>query len=442
MKSWRFIAFALALAFALAVALSRAAGAAEPQAPSAAVADSRDYIVLAVDNPLRRMPLRAGSSLPSYGVSQSYVVSSEAATMLAALEHEHHLHAVAAWPIAALGWQCVVYGVPPGTERQAVIDELSRDRRVRLVQPLQDFSTLGSEGGSKASDGGTGAPVPYDDPYVDLQRGFVLTSAARAHRLSTGHNVTVAVVDTGADLHHPDLRGQVAVHQDVVGAGEGSAFEQDAHGTAVAGIIAAVPNNRQGIVGIAPDARLNIYRACWYAQAKAGPARCNSFTLAKALALVMESDARIVNLSLGGPSDPLLDALLRKLLEQQRIVIGALPTSGRREGFPAGVPGVIVVGNADLQSAAAGTLSAPGRDVLTPMPGGRYEFSNGSSIATAHVSGIAALLLALDPHLDAASMLELLSNAMPAGPGASVNAEAAVTALLQRVRMATNALSR
>ncbi|NEK66096.1 MAG: S8 family serine peptidase, partial [Xanthomonas perforans] len=73
----------------------------------------------------------------------------------------------------------------------------------------------------------------------------------------------------------------------------------DSHGTEVAGIIAAGSNNHQGIVGMAPKAMLSIYKACWYAPTVGATARCNTFTLAKALAAINNSSARVINLSLG-----------------------------------------------------------------------------------------------------------------------------------------------
>lgn len=439
MKHWR----ALVGAFVLALACGTVSAAEPDSDPEAGMRqDSRDYIVLAVDNPLRRLPRRAGASLPSYGAQPRYVVGSEAAAMLASLEREHRLQPVTAWPIAALGWHCVVYGVPQGVEREALMQALAHDARVRLVQPLNDFSTLGSSAPSAAASATAEvtAPVQYNDPYASLQRGFVQTGAAQAHRVSTGQRVTIALVDTGVDSRHPDLRGRIAARHDAVGPTGATGFDDERHGTAVAGVVAAVANNQQGIVGIAPGAQLSVYRACWQAQAADGVARCNSFTLAKALAAVLDADERIVNLSLGGPSDPLLEALLRKLIAQQRVVIGALPPSGRREGFPAGVPGVIVVGSGDAgPPAAPGALVAPGRDVLTLAPGGRYDFTSGSSIAAAHASGVAALLLSIDPHLDGTTVQRLLASTTPLEPGAPLNAEAAVTALGQRTRLAATA---
>lgn len=408
--------------------------AADPEAASRA--DSSRYIVLAVDNPLRQVPARAGSSLPAYGGAPRYVLGSQAAGVLSALQREHGLREVAAWPITALGLHCVVFGLPEGSSREAMLQALAQDDRVRLAQPLQDFSMLADAAplrqeqrdSNAAADAGS---ARYNDPYVNLQRGFVEIGAAQAHRISRGRDVPVAVVDTGVDLRHPDLQGRIALQRDLVTGGASVApAEGDRHGTEVAGVIAAVANNGQGIVGIAPEARVSVYKACWYAAAaREAPARCNSFTLAKALAAVLDSDARIVNLSLGGPDDPLLDLLLQQLLRQRRIVVAALPPSGRREGFPASVPGVIVVGSAGAQPPQSGVLIAPGRDVLTLAPSGRYDYASGSSIAAAHASGVVALLLAAGVQADGPAMHALLSAASVGDKTRQISAEAALLRL-------------
>ena len=426
LRPWR--ALAMAVASALLVTACASSKTFPPSAPAAAKpatdavamrADSSRYIVLAVDNPLENPSGRAGSTMGGYGPPPRYVMGGRAAATLAAIAQEHRLREAAGWPIATLGWHCVVFELPPGSSREAVLADLSHDPRVRLAQPLQDFETRSAPQLSAPSAAGSAVDTGllYNDPYVNLQRGFVDTAAARAHRVSTGSGVRVAVVDTGAAVDHPDLLGRIALARDLVDDAGAHALEPDRHGTEVAGIIAAVGNNREGIVGIAPQARLVLLRACWpSAGAGAAAARCNSFTLAKALAAVLESDARVVNLSLGGPSDPLLDKLLGQLLRQGRIVIGALPPDGRRGGFPTGTPGVIAAGVAGEFDASAGkdVVAAPGRDVLTLQPGGRYDYASGSSIAAAHVSGVAALMLAARPGLDRAALCDLLLGGRPA----------------------------
>jgi subtilisin family serine protease len=175
---------------------------------------------------------------------------------------------------------------------------------------------------------------------------------------------------------------------------------------------------------------LSVYKACWYQPAPNAGARCNSFTLAKALAAVLDTDARIVNLILGGPPDPLLNLLLAKLLSQDRIVIAAMPPDGTVGGFPNNVPGVIVVRVSDPSAAPTGVLSAPGNDILTTQPGGGYDFTSGSSMAAAHVSGIAALLLSLTPGLDARAIHDFLLRSSKVSDGTlQVNAASAVEAL-------------
>jgi subtilisin family serine protease len=392
----------LSLVLGLAAGAHAQAPAAASDAEAAMRADSRRYIVLAVDNRLQAVPRRAGSSLPAYAAPKPYGIGAQAAAALSALQREHGLIEVAGWPIGALGVHCVVYRLPPEADRDTLLLRLASDARVRLAQPLQDFSPQTREAPAAAA--GVEA-ARYNDPYVGLQRGFADTAAARAHRSSTGRDVEIAIVDTGVDSHHPDLAGRIAGHRDLVGGAQ--PLEADRHGTEVAGVIAATANNGLGIVGIAPQARLRLYRACWYA-APGGAARCNSFTLAKALAAVLDGPAQVLNLSLGGPADPLLEALLQKILQQGRIVVAALPASGRREGFPAGQAGVLVAGIAGTPL-PPGVLPAPGRDVLTLVPGGRYDYASGSSLAAAHATGVAALLLAADPGLDTDRLHRLLA---------------------------------
>ncbi|HJU25077.1 MAG TPA: S8 family serine peptidase [Rhodanobacteraceae bacterium] len=416
----------------VAVALAWTAGAhAAEQADPAGIAiapdagtsamDSQRDIVLAVANPVDPPPTHAGSSLLGYVPTGNYGAGQRAAMLLADMQRRYAWRQVAGWPIKELDLYCIVLEPPAGVDRDELLKQLAGDDRVQLAEPLHEYSTYST-------------PHPdarrYNDPYVDLQRGFVETEAARAQNYSQGASVDVAIVDTGVDTLHPDLRGRIRDVHDLVD-GNAAAFNRDHHGTEVAGIIAAEPDNHQGIVGIAPRAVLSVYKACWHPADPGSGARCNSFTLAKALAAVLDNrDARVVNLSLGGPADPLLSRLLIRLLDDDRIVIAAMPPDASLGGFPDGVPGVIVVRSSDKSAAHAGVVSAPGHDILTTQPGGGYDFSSGSSMAAAHVSGIAALLLSLMPSLDAQAVRGLLlRSSTVTGPALQVNAAAAVAAL-------------
>jgi len=407
-------------------AASAEGGAGGAPAASAAAMDGQRDIVLAVANPIDPPAMHAGSSLLGYAPSKFYGAGQRAAATLAALKSSYGMQEVTGWPIKALDLYCVVLKPPPGMSRDALLKALAADARVQLAQPLHDYAVYTS-----------GPPPPRDnDPYATLQRGFVETDAALAHRFSEGDGVHVAIVDTGVDAAHPDLQGRVRDVHNMVD-GDAAAFNRDSHGTEVAGVIAADADNHRGIVGIAPKATLSVYKACWYPAGASAGARCNTFTLAKALAAIIDTDARIVNLSLGGPADPLLDKLLVRILQDGRIVIAAMPPDGDVDGFPADAPGVIVVRVSAASSALPGVVSAPGNDILTTQPGGGYDFSSGSSMAAPHVTGIAALLLSLAPRLDARTIHQLLLRSSKVSGGRlQVNAASAV----ETVRAKQNAI--
>jgi subtilisin family serine protease len=382
--------------------------------------NSQRDIVLTVANPLEPTAMHAGSSLLGYTPSRYYGAGQRAATTLAALKQSYRLREITGWPIKALDVYCVVVEAPPGVDRDALLKALTKDDRVQLAQPLHDYSVYADR-----------SPVAHqdNDPYVNLQRGFVETDAALAHNYSQGNGVHVAIVDTGVDTMHPDLKGRIRDMHNMVD-DDSVAFNHDSHGTEVAGVIAADGDNHRGIVGMAPEAILSVYKACWYAPAPDVGAHCNSFTLAKALAAIIDTDARIINLSLGGPADPLLNKLLVRILEQGRIVVAALPPDGNVDGFPVDAPGVIIVRMSGSSAASPGVLNAPGKDILTTQPDGGYDFTSGSSMAAPHVSGIAALLLSLAPKLDARTVHDLLLRSSKVSNGTlQVNAASAVTAL-------------
>jgi subtilisin family serine protease len=366
-------------------------------------------LVLAVANPRGALSTQAGTTPGLYEATPRYTVGESARRLLSQVAQEHGLKRLASWPIPTLGVYCATFLIPEGASREAVLAELAKDPRLSVAQPLNDFETMARDpvpAAAPAAPVRVDAASGYNDPYLPLQHGLQSLDVLQAHRCGRGAGVTVAVIDTGVDTAHADLREARSTSANFVDE-DVRQFQRDFHGTAVAGVIGATPGNAVGIVGIAPEAQLLLLKACWQAGPGAG-AQCNSFTLAQALSAAIDRGAQVINLSLGGPADDLLTRLVRQAELKGIVVVGAVPPNDDRHGFPAGVPGVIAVREGAVRDAADTALTLSGRDVLTLSPGGRFDFTSGSSLATAEVSGIVALLLQHDPHLGAAAIEKLL----------------------------------
>ncbi len=358
----------------------------------------QQIIVTFVDRSIARASFATPERESGYGFR--YRTSTWSRRVSDSLARDYQLRKVTEWPIRALGVQCVVYEVPAGKDLQSVIESVGRDRRVRSAQPMNVFRAL-------AAEPPRGGQYAHKALHLDA-----------AHRYATGRNVVIAVVDTGVDTAHPDLSGQVVEQQDLVFDPD-SAFDEDVHGTAVAGVIAAL--GRQQMLGVAPGAKLLALKACWPAQPGATGALCSSLTLARALDAALQRRPRIVNLSLAGPRDPLLEELLRTMIGKGLIVVAACPEKAdAAQAFPTSVAGVLRARSAsaapqDCNARDMTPVNTPGTDILTTFPRARYDFVSGNSFAAAHVSGIVALLLELKPALRAMEVSTILQRAMRGG---------------------------
>jgi len=391
----------------------------------------------------------------------------------------HELYVYEAWMMLSLDQPCVVYGLRPGASLERAVRRLAADPRVESAQAVQRFEVLSAPPAAAlppSAAGQDGPPVPDAepapraapaaadgsrrvDPYAHLQHGLADLHAPEAHRWATGRGVIVAVVDTGIDVGHPDLAGRVERTGNFVDH-DRQGFTRDVHGTAVAGVVAAVADNGIGIAGVAPAARLLAFKACWPRSDGEAAALCDSYTLAQAVDAAVAARADVLLLSLAGPRDELLARLLAVALERGAAVVAAVDEARPGGGFPASLAGVMAVRSAppadglalpqpagqrsagqrsggaaaddeDRRAPPAAPLLAPGVDVLTTVPGGGYDFHSGSSLAAAHVAGVAALLLEGRPGLAPAELARRLAES--ARGSAIVDACAAVTRLL-RVR--------
>lgn len=357
------------------------------------------FVVITLHNTETMPSTRAGSSPRDYGSVMQYAVAPRTRATARDLATHYKLKPVREWPITQLRVHCIVYQMDAADSQTDLLRRLRGDTRVESAQPLNAFGTFSSS---------------YNDPYAGLQKSLTDMGVPQAHAWSRGKGVSIAVIDTAADVTHPDLVGSQVTTSNFTGQRDRPA----AHGTAVVGIIAATDGNRVGIVGIAPEAQVHSLAACWSDTAKPGHAVCDSFTLAVALANAIERKANIVNLSLGGPSDPLLRRLVEHGLARDMIFVAALPSDGLAVGFPSEIPGMIVVDAVGHDHAARDVLLAPGTEVLTLVPRNGYDFVSGSSMAAANVSGGIALLLS--HRLKANEIRDVLAQTAPDGNSINV----------------------
>jgi subtilisin family serine protease len=350
---------------------------------------------------LKEFPAR--HYLPGYFLRQSYATDASEAQLQTArqIANEYGFRLLSDWVMPSIGVRCFLGEVFPGEAPGDVALRLTVDPRVESAQPVQVFHAL-----------------RHTDTYYELQTNAKMLRLDEVHRIATGKQVRVAQIDTGVELTHPDLDGQFSDARNFV---DGTGYVAESHGTAVAGIIAAKADNGIGIVGVAPNATLMPLRACWENGDRPDGAVCSSFTLAKAIQYVLSHRARVLNLSLAGPRDRLLERLIDKAIDQGITVVGAVDVARPEDSFPATHPGVIAVGTAGTAIVVSGEVLAPGERVLTTTLNGSWGFLSGSSFAAAQVSGVVALLLESSPPLRPGDISRILrEHVQHTGPESSV----------------------
>lgn len=277
--------------------------------------------------------------------------------------------------------------------------------------------TAASGSSDLASDLAARTTLPTGDPaqYVIQKLGL-----GDVHKRVRGANVTVAVIDSEIDLRHPDLQGVAVERFDATGAPS----RPHTHGTGMAGAIAS----RFRLLGVAPGVRLLAVRAF---SENDKSADATTAQVMKGLDWAIAKNPRIINMSFAGPRDLMTERLLEAASKKGIVLIAAAGNAGPKSPplYPAADPNVIAVSatdNDDKPFAQANrgkhiAVAAPGVDVLVPSPDGAYQLTTGTSVAAAHVSGVAALLIEARPSLTPADVRDILTRtAKPLGPGKDV----------------------
>ncbi len=238
-------------------------------------------------------------------------------------------------------------------------------------------------------------PVPAGISPVEVPWGVRRVDAPAAWAVTQGDGVRVAVIDTGVDARHPDLAGQIAGGYNALDPSQ-PYFDDNSHGTHVAGTIAARLDGR-GVVGVAPKARLYAVKVL----DKNGGGGIVS--IIKGLVWCARNRIDVANMSLGAPIGSVFLRLAVQYAASHGVtLVVAAGNSGGSVQYPAAYDGTIAVAASDDHDAIASFSSrgpkvefiAPGVDVNSTVPDGRYAVYSGTSMATPHVAGLAALAVA------------------------------------------------
>jgi serine protease len=303
-----------------------------------------------------------------------------------------------------------VADVDPAAE-PAILDSLSHDPRVEHAEPMALYRATF---------------VPDDPLYESKQWHLKRVGAEKAWGYSCGRGVTVAVIDTGIACFD---KGPFSKGTDLAGtrcAGgwnfvddNAEAADDHGHGTHVAGTIAQTTNNGMGAAGLAFCATLMPIKVL----SKQGFG--STANVAEGIRFAADNGAQIINMSLGGPiKSKILEDAVNHALSKGVVVVAAAGNSGRSVGWPAAYPGVIAVSATDDKDKIAWfssrgpqvVISAPGVAVTqqTICNGGKdkceiFGTFNGTSMASPHVAGAAAMIEGLGV-TDADSVREALTS--------------------------------
>jgi hypothetical protein len=266
--------------------------------------------------------------------------------------------------------------------------ELATEASVRSAQPNFRYILQDNLQGQKAALT-EGDPAQYALPKLRLPE---------AHTLAHGANVTVAVIDSGIDVKHPELAGAIASSFDALGSKEGP----HVHGTGIAGAIVA----HARLMGSAPAAKILAIRA--FGMARSG-AESSSFVILKSLDYAASHGAQIINMSFAGPKDALIERSIAAVAARGIVMVAAVGNAGAKSPplYPGANENVIAVSATDAQDRLFSAsnrgsyvaVAAPGVDIFLPAPDDKYQMTSGTSFSAAYVSGIAALALERNPAL-------------------------------------------
>lgn len=273
-----------------------------------------------------------------------------------------------------------------GKKGEQLVKELKANPNVEYVEPNIEVK---------------GSSIP-NDQYFPFQYGLQLIKAPEAWKISKGDDVIVAVLDTGVEMDHPDLKDNLLPGYDFVD-GDLDPNEEpgpsQGHGTHVAGIIAAVTNNGIGVAGVAPNAKILPLRVLDPTE------KGKNYHIAAAIVMAVNRGAKVINMSFGIEERSLvMEAAVKYAAQRGVVLVGSAGNLGWSEPhYPAYYKEVIAVAATDHLDKKADfsnhghwvDVAAPGVEVASTVHSGGYWIVSGTSMSAPHVSGVAALLASM-----------------------------------------------
>ncbi|MFI6319463.1 S8 family peptidase [Nonomuraea sp. NPDC050556] len=256
-----------------------------------------------------------------------------------------------------------------------------------------------------------GCSTEQPDPLEPQQWAVPAMKLPQAWQTAKGDNVVIAIIDTGVDTNHPDLKDKIVKGYDFV-AGDDDPMDQNGHGTHVAGIAAAVTDNGVGIAGAAPNAMIMPVRVLGTVGSG------DQATIVKGIKWAADNGAKVINMSLGETGlmsrllkGGVLNPAIQYAHDKGAVVVAAAGNEGTAKQPYKPTTQVLVVGASDQQGKPADfsnfgadqAVSAPGVRILSTLPtyktpetlknGSGYGMLDGTSMASPYVAGLAALLV-------------------------------------------------
>ena len=297
--------------------------------------------------------------------------------------------------LTTLGRKVIRLELPSGMSVRDAIRRLEANRLVSVAAPIYQFHLMQAAG---ATSKGDAAQYMLGALHLD-----------KAHAIATGKGITIALIDSEVDKQHTELQGTISEELDTLGVNE----PLPSHGTEMAGAI--VSHDR--LMGVAPGAKILVVRAFGESNSTV---QGTTLSILKGIEWAESQGARIINMSFAGPRDPSLERAFKAAHDKGIVLIAAAGNAGPKSPplYPGADSNVIAVTATDardrvFRGANQGpqlSVAAPGVDIIAPAPAGGYQMSTGTSIATAHVSGVVSLMLERDPTLKPDDVRKILES--------------------------------